>query len=62
MVLAKSAGEMYAERRRGMRSTLPHAPIQDSAETYLYKRFKAAKIGRGLFQGKPKAYSGITKS
>jgi hypothetical protein len=35
---------------------------KSSAETYLYKRFKAAKIGRGLFQGKPKAYSGITKS
>lgn len=41
MVLAMSPGEIYAERRRGMRSTITHAPIQEVRRTLLYKRFKS---------------------
>lgn len=33
-----------------------------SAEPYFTNVSKAAGIGRGPFHGKPKAYSGITKS
>lgn len=40
-VLAMSPGEIYAERRRGMRSTITHAPIQEVRRTLLYKRFKS---------------------
>ena len=39
-VLAMSPGEIYAERRRGMRSTITHAPIQEFRRTLLYKTFQ----------------------